>query len=221
MIRSKIVALRRMTNSEEDMEFYYRTSTEMLNVSNLTDHFLFVSFDEVKEDLQCSMNDEEDLTQIFCIMLGKTNVGLIYIIPDVEKRTAEIQVLLSDDRYRQIGIGFDAIYAATKYAKEELNLHSITFKIASHNTQMVNAFRISQYAYEKLSNDGKLGIEINEQVSKPDIIFRKEFNSCCNVSDFYSFTFLLDVNGFPFEEFLKLSSGKMSKYMNQEGKVYL
>ena len=118
------------------------------------------------------------------------------------------------EKYRYFGLGFDAIYAAVKFCKEELNLHSITFKYASHNNQMSKAFKFSQYRYDQKGEDF-----VNEE-GIPDVCYRQEFFSNGKRSDFYGYTFILD-SDVQIEDFLNLASGKHSKYIDEKGNVCL
>lgn len=221
MVKGKIVRLELLSGTDDNIKYYIEVGQEQENVANLTDHFIGISFDKIKDSFCASYEEEDSLDFLFCIMLGEKKIGLLYILREAEKRTAEIQILLSEEKYRKLGLGFDAIYAAIRFAKEELNLHSITFKFASHNQEMVKAFQYSQYGYERISQSKNESIDIERTRGIPDIIFREEFNSKCRVSDYHAYTFVIDDQNFPYEDFLRLASGKHAKYKNEEGKLIL
>lgn len=221
MLKGKIVHLVLLTSSDEDLKFYIKVGQEKENVTNLTDRFIGVAFENIRDSFIESYEDDDSSDFIFNIMWGKRKIGILYILCEVEKRTAEIQVLLSERKYRKLGLAFDAIYTAVKFAREELNLHSITFRFASHNEEMVKAFKYSQYGYEQIKKSSKENVEIDEIKGIPDIVFRKEFISRGRVSDYYTYTFIIDDDNFPYEDFLRLSSGIHEKYTNEEGKFQI
>lgn len=214
MIKGKVVRLEILNSDDDSLGFYLEVGKESLNVHNLTDHFLGVKVDDIRDEFNLAYNDIESDDFLFSIVFGKKKVGLLYILREVEKRTAEIQVLLSENKYRNLGLGFDAIFAAVKFCKEELNLHSITFKFAAHNEQMANAFRYSQFRYET----NKEMFEI--KTGLPDVCYRREFVSEGNIDDYYGYTFILD-SDIRLDDFLRLSSGKHNDFKDEYGELVI
>ena len=115
MIKGKVVRLEILNSDDDSLGFYLEVGKESLNVHNLTDHFLGVKVDDIRDEFNLAYNDIESDDFLFSIVFGKKKVGLLYILREVEKRTAEIQVLLSENKYRNLGLGFDAIFAANSF----------------------------------------------------------------------------------------------------------
>ena len=213
MIRGRLVKLKILDDSDDSLEYFLSVGREERNVNNLTDRYIGNSIEDIKEGFDAMYNSVTSTDYLFAIEFRDKKIGLLYILTQPEKRTAEVEILLESENYRHMGLGFDAIYAAIVFCKNELNLHSITYRYAAHNEQMASAFRFSQLGYEQENEN------FNNGISKPDICYRGEFKSKGKVSDFYGYTFLLDDN-VRISDVFDLSSGKHKKYKRQ-GRVQL
>jgi RimJ/RimL family protein N-acetyltransferase len=76
--------------------------------------------------------------------IGNLKLGPI----DAANRRAEIGLLIGDADCRGIGLGREAIAAATAYAFETLGLHKITAGVHEPNTASVKAFTAVGYVEE-------------------------------------------------------------------------
>lgn len=220
MLKGKLVSLRLLSDSNEDLDYYYSASCDLKCMENTSDKFMKLAKSRIEEGVIENLNCTDSTDYVFCVLLNKVRVGIVYILMDVEKRTAEIQVLIGEGKYRNIGLGFDALFTATKFAHEELNLHSITYKIASHNESMLKGFKVSHATYKKFCcNNGQIKYT-EDNLYNPDILARKSFVSNGKSGDFYCYTFILDDDKFPFDDFLKLSSGRFNKNKDEEGRLW-
>lgn len=221
MIKGRLVTLRRVTSDPEDIDFIYRASCEDMVLHNLSDRGLFTSRSQLEKVYHESDHDTKSDDLILLINYHQVPIGIIYMLITKERRNAEIQVEITEEKYRDIGLGFDAVYAATKFAREELNLHAITFKIASHNETMVKGFKASYSRWKKASDGGARPISEEIALLEPDLVERRAFVSKGKRQDYFWYTFVVNDADFPFEDFLTLSRGNFEKYRNEEGLICL
>ncbi|KKM08631.1 hypothetical protein SY88_22600 [Clostridiales bacterium PH28_bin88] len=221
MIKGRLVTLRLLTSDLADIDFIYRASCEDMVLHNLSDRGLFTSRSQLEKLYHESDHDTKSDDLILLISYHQVPIGIIYMFINKERRNAEIQVEVTEAKYRDIGLGFDALHAATKFAREELNLHGVMFKIASHNETMVKGFKASYSRWKKASEGGAKPVGEESMLFEPDLVERSAFISKGKREDYLWFTFVLDDEDFPFEDFLTISRGNFEKYRNEEGLICL
>ena len=59
MIKGKVVRLEILNSDDDSLEFYLEVGKETLNVHNLTDHFLGVKIDDIRDEFNLAYNDLE------------------------------------------------------------------------------------------------------------------------------------------------------------------